>query len=121
MRSRTIRAVAVVKDLFFVARFRETARLNGAEIVFARTPAELRAAVEQPTDVLLLDLAAPGLDYDAFFAELEARASRPPVLGITTHALARHTQPLHARCARVVTRETLTQELGTILKEGIPA
>jgi CheY-like chemotaxis protein len=121
MRSRTIRAVAVVKDLFFVARFRETARLAGATVVFARTPAELRAALQEPADVVLLDLTASGLDYDAFFAELEEGASRPPVLGITTHALARQTQPLHARCARVVTRETLTQELGKILKEGIAA
>jgi len=43
------------------------------------------------------------------------------VLGITTHVLARQTQPFHPRCARVVTRETLTRELGTILKEGIAA
>jgi len=42
-----------------------------------------------------------------------------PVLGFTTHALARHTQLLHARCGRVVTKETLTRELGTILTEGI--
>jgi hypothetical protein len=41
------------------------------------------------------------------------------VLGFTTHALARQTQPLHARCARVVTRETLTQELARFLAEGI--
>ena len=121
MRSGTIRAVAVVKDLFFVARFRETARLAGAAIVFARTPAELRAALEEPTDIVLLDLTTPGLDYEGFFSELAAPASHPPVLGITTHALARQTQPLHARCARVVTRETLTHELGTILKEGIAA
>ena len=119
MRSRTIRAVAVVKDLFFVARFRETARLAGAALAFARTPVELRAALAEPTDLVLLDLTAPGWDYEPFFAELAAQATSLPVLGITTHALARQTQPLHARCARVVTRETLTQELGTILKEGI--
>jgi hypothetical protein len=121
MRSRTIKAVAVVKDLFFVARFRETARLAGAAIVFARTPAELGAALQEPADVVLLDLTARDWDYDAFLAELGARPFPPPVLGITTHALARETQPLHSRCARVVTRETLTQELGRILKEGIAA
>jgi len=121
MRSRTIRAVAVVKDLFFVARFRETARLAGAAIGFARTPAELRAALEEPADVVLLDLTARDWDYEAFLAELGACAVPPPVLGITTHALARQTQPLHARCARVITREALTQELGTILTEGMAA
>ena len=121
MRSRTIRAVAAVKDLFFVARIRETARLAGAAVVFARTPEELAAALGEPADLVLLDLTTPGWDYDAFFAKLEAHAPRPPTLGFTTHALARQTQPLHSRCARVVTRETLTQELGTILKEGIAA
>ena len=121
MRSRTIRAVAVVKDLFFVARIRETARLAGAAVAFARTPDELGAELGESPDLVILDLTTPGWDYDGFFAKLAWRAPRPPVLGFTTHALARQTQPLHSRCARVVTRETLTRELGTILKEGIAA
>ena len=90
------RVIAVVKDLFFVARIRETARLVGTELIFARTPEELAAGLEEK---------APGV----------------PLLGFTTHALARQTQPLHARCARVVTKETLTQELADILKQGLAA
>jgi hypothetical protein len=43
------------------------------------------------------------------------------VLGFTTHALARETQPWHARCRRVMTKETLTRELGRILTEGLAA
>src|SRR5262249_20605826 len=112
---------SVVKDLFFVARFRETARLAGTDIVFARSPLELSAALAEPTDLVILDLTVPGWDYEGFFAELEDSSTHPPVLGITTHAVARRTQPLHARCTRVVTRETLTQELGKILREGIAA
>ena len=54
----------------------------------------------------------------ADLARLDA-AGPPPVLGFTTHVLARQTQPLHPRCARVVTRETLTQELSRILADGI--
>jgi hypothetical protein len=121
MWSRTIRAVAVVKDLFFVARFRETARLAGADITFARSPLELSTALAEPTDLVILDLTVAGWDYEGFFAELEGLTTSPPVLGVTTHAVARQTQPLHPRCTRVVTRETLTQELGTILREGIAA
>lgn len=121
MWSRTIRAVAVVKDLFFVARFRETARLAGAEIVFARSALELSMALTEPTDLVILDLTVSGWDYEGFFAALEDLTPSPPVLGVTTHAVARLTQPLHPRCTRVVTRETLTRELGTILREGIAA
>ena len=61
------------------------------------------------------------MDHATLLAKVEARTPRIPVLGITTHVLARQTQPLHSRCERVVTRETLTRELGTILKEGIAA
>jgi hypothetical protein len=68
---------------------------------------------------VLVDLTARDWDYGAFFATLDGHAPRLPVLGFTTHALARETQPLHARCERVVTKETLTRELGTILSDGL--
>ena len=110
--------IAVVRDLFFVARIKETARLAGVPLVFARTPEELTAALAAPARFVLLDLTA-GFDYDAVFAAAQAAAA--PVLGYTTHALARQTQPLHERCRRVVTKETLTQELPTLLREGVAA
>ena len=54
------------------------------------------------------------------FTALE-RVPAAPVLGYTTHALARTTQPLHARCRRVVTKEALTQELPELLQRGLAA
>lgn len=116
-----IRAVAVVKDLFFVARIKETARMVGTPLAFARTPEELTAALADTPDLVILDLTTGGWDYERFFAALDGAAPRPPVLGFTTHVLARDTQPLHARCTRVVTKETLTQELPELLKTGVAA
>jgi hypothetical protein len=110
--------VAVVRDLFFVARIRETARLAGVPLVFARTPEELTARLAEPTRFVLLDLTA-GFEYAPLFAAAEAAGA--PILAFTTHALAKQTQPLHARCRRVVTKETLTQELPTLLREGVAA
>ena len=106
----------MVKDLFFVARIRETARLAGVPVVFARTPDERGAGGLPPPRFALLDLTA-GLDYEQIFTRLER--AQVPVLAFTTHALARQTQPWHARCRRVVTKETLTQELGALLQEGL--
>jgi len=65
---------------------------------------------------VLLDLTA-AYDYERLFTAFEG--ARPPLLGFTTHALARQTQAWHARCDRVVTKETLTQELPRLLKEGV--
>jgi hypothetical protein len=108
--------VAVVNDLFFVARIRETARLAGVPLVFARTTEELTHTVTHSTRFALVDLTS-SLDYEAVFSRLEA--AHVPALGFTTHALARQTQPWHARCRRVVTKETLTQELGALLQKGL--
>ena len=110
--------LAVVSDLFFVARIRETGRLAGVRVEFARTPEQIATALGRRPRLVMIDLTA-GYDYERLFAALGG--ARPPVLGYTTHALGRQTQPWHARCDRVVTKETLTQELPRLLKEGVTA
>ena len=109
-------ALAVVSDLFFVARIRETGRLAGVPVEFARTPEQVAASLARFPRLVLVDLTA-GFDYDRILETAEV--ARVPVLGFTTHARARETQPWHARCRRVVTKETLTQELPRLLKEGV--
>jgi hypothetical protein len=111
--------VAVVRDLFFVARIRETARLAGVPVTFVRTLEELAPVLEARPRFVLVDLTA-GLDYARLFETVEA-AGRPPVLGFTTHVMAGQTRPWHARCERVVTKETLTQELPALLRDGVTA
>lgn len=106
-----------MRDLFFVARIRETARLAGVPVQFVRTPEALAAELGAGARLVLLDLTAGFEDYRAIFDALEGR--QVPLLAFTTHALARQTQPWHARCDRVVTKETLTAELPALLKEGI--
>jgi hypothetical protein len=86
--------------------------------VFARTPEELEAALLKAARFVVLDLTG-GFDYARVFGLTEA--AKVPVLAFTTHALARETQPWHGRCERVVTKETLTQELPQLLTEGITA
>jgi CheY-like chemotaxis protein len=110
--------VAVVKDLFFVARIRETARGAGVPLAFARSAAELEAALAGPVALVLMDLTMSDWDYGAFFATIDRLTPRPRVLAYTTHVLAGATKPWHGRCDRVVTKETLTEELGQILRSA---
>ncbi|HEU5324016.1 MAG TPA: hypothetical protein VFX28_24655 [Methylomirabilota bacterium] len=102
-----------------MARIRETARLAGVPLAFARSAEEAAAALDPVPRLVLLDLTA-GFDHERLFAALQA-GGRPPVLGFTTHALAGGTQPWHARCDRVVTKETLTRELPDLLRDGVAA
>ena len=120
MESEAKKVLVVCKDLFFTARIGETARLTGTSVAFARSTTELLAKLgEAPSDLLILDLTTQGWDYDAIFAALERQEPRVPILAFTTHALARTTQPYHRRCDRVVTKETFTQELPLILRDGV--
>lgn len=112
------RVLAVVRDLFFVARIRETARLAGVPLVIVRTADELEGVVADPARFVLLDLTG-SFDYPRIFETAE-RAGLP-VLAFTTHALAGQTKPWHDRCARVVTKETLTAELPALLRDGVVA
>jgi len=115
--------LAIVKDLFFVARIRETARLTGTPVEFCRSPDDLNTRLGSATApaFVILDLTTQGWDYETVFALLEAQVPRPSILAFTTHALARTTQPWHPRCDRVVTKETLTQELPALLTHGLAA
>lgn len=108
--------LAVVPDLFMAARVRETGRLAGVEVTVARTPAEVEAALAGRPRLALVDLTA-ALDHERILARLTDAGI--PVLGFTTHALARVTRPWHSRCTRVVTKDTLTAELPRLLRDGV--
>src|SRR5262249_32709191 len=110
--------LAVVSDLFFVARIREAGRLAAVRVEFPRTPAGLAPSRAHGPRLVLTDRPSANA-YERPCAALAG--ARAPVLGFTTHALGRQTQPWHARCDRVVTKETLTQELPRLLKEGVSA
>lgn len=113
--------VALVRDLLFSSRIGETARRLGYPFRPVRSVAELRGALAEGPGLLMLDLAGEGLDQEAALAAIEVAGRPAPVLAWTTHALWRTTLPLHARCDRVVTRETLTQELPELLRAYLEA
>jgi CheY-like chemotaxis protein len=113
--------VAHVRDLLFSSRIAETARRLGYGFRAARSLDDLRAALESHPRLVMLDLTASELDLDAALREIDAAGRPAPVLGWTTHVLWKATKPLHDRCDRVVTRETLTAELPELLREFVEA
>jgi hypothetical protein len=108
--------VALVRDLLFSSRIRETARRLGYPFRVARTLPEFQAALAAAPGLVMIDLSATGLDLAAALAAVDTAGRPAPVLGWTTHVLWKTTKPFHARCDRVVTRETLTEELPELLR-----
>ncbi len=114
--------LAVSRDLFFTTRIGQTGKLVGTPVELVQHPDQLPSKLTAArAGLVIVDLTTPGWDYAALFAALDRHDPRPPVLGFTTHALARNTQPWHRHCDRVVTKETLTQELPEILAHGLTA
>ena len=106
-----------VRDLFFSSKIAETAKALAYPYFFARTEAEFFSRLEDGRPALLIiDLTTTDLDLVSFFAALHAKNPGIPVLAFTTHALWRTTSPVHARCQKVVTKETLAGELPEILQ-----
>ncbi|HLC42552.1 MAG TPA: hypothetical protein VJO34_13140 [Methylomirabilota bacterium] len=111
------KVVVICKDLFFTSRIGETAKLVGTSVEFARQPDELAdKLIDSTPRLVIVDLTTQGWEYEEIFHALENQQARAPILGFTTHALAKTTQPWHSRCDRVVTKETFTQELPEILR-----
>ena len=106
---------AHVRDLLFSSRIGETARRLGYPFRAARTRADLEKGLAEGPGLILLDLTASQLDMRAALDTVDAAGRPGPVVGWTTHALWKETRPLHDRCDRVVTRETLTAELPELL------
>jgi len=115
--------VAHVRDLLFSSRIGETAKRLNYPFRVARSLEALQAGLAEAPGLIMLDLTAHGLDMDAALRAIEEAGRPAPVLAWTTHALWKTTKPYHDRCDRVVTRETLTEELPDLLRgylEGRP-
>ena len=108
--------LVLVRDLLFSSRIGETAKRLGYPFRAARSLEDFRKGLVEPPGLIMLDLTAHGLDIDGALQAVEAAGRPAPVLAWTTHALWRATKPYHDRCDRVVTRETLTEELPELLQ-----
>ena len=113
--------VAHVRDLLFSSRIGETARRLGYRFRVARSLEDLRAALDPPPALVMIDLTSSDLDPDAALRAIDVAGRPAPVLGWSTHVLWKASKPLHDRFDRVVTREALTAELPELLRGYVEA
>jgi DNA-binding NtrC family response regulator len=110
--------LALVTDLFFTLKIGDTAKALALPIYFADSAEEFLDRFRSISPALVIaDLTVDGVDLAALFEALAAGAHQPavPILGYTTHADWKRTGPLHDRCTRVVTKETLSRSLGELI------
>lgn len=112
--------LALVTDLFFTLKLGDTAKAVGLPIQFAGSPEELLDRFRKIHPALVIaDLTLEGVDVAALFEKLAADAHRVtvPILGYTTHADWKRTGPVHDRCTKVVTKDTLSRHLAELMQQ----
>jgi CheY-like chemotaxis protein len=114
--------LALVTDLFFTLKIGDTAKSVGLPIQFAGSAEEFLESFQKTRPALVIaDLTLNGIDVAALFEELAADAHQVtvPILGYTTHADWKRTGPLHDRCTKVVTKDTLSRSLAELMQQLI--
>ena len=112
--------LALVNDLFFTVKIEDTAKHLGLPIAFATSAQAFSDELRHTRPALVIaDLTLAGMDLAALLAPLTAKAQQVavPVLGYTTHADWKHTAPLHAKCTKVVTKDTLSRRLPDLIRQ----
>jgi FixJ family two-component response regulator len=112
--------LALVTDLFFTLKIGDTAKSVGLPIQFAGSAEEFLDSFQKTRPGLVIaDLTLNGVDVAALFEELAADVHQVtvPILGYTTHADWKRTGPLHDRCTKVVTKDTLSRSLAELMQQ----
>jgi CheY-like chemotaxis protein len=114
--------LALVTDLFFTLKIGDTAKSIGLPIQFAGSAEGFLDSFRKTRPALVIaDLTVNGVDMAALLEELAADTHHVtvPILGYTTHADWKRTGPLHDRCTKVVTKDTLSRSLAELMQQLI--
>jgi CheY-like chemotaxis protein len=114
--------LALVNDLFFTLKIGDTAKSVGVPIQFASNTQEFLDSFHKTRPALVIaDLTLGEADMAALFEQLAEDGSQTavPILGYTTHADWKRTGPLHDRCTKVVTKDTLSRRLAELIQQLI--
>ncbi len=113
------KVVALVEDIFFIAKIKETAKHAGVELETAGTADALaEAAKTDGTSLLIVDLNARG-SIEAI-EKLRATGNTLPVIAFLSHVQVELAERARAAgCTEVMPRSKFTRELVEILGRAV--
>jgi CheY-like chemotaxis protein len=112
--------VALVEDLFFLAKIRETAKAIGVTVIAGETQRGTAAIAEARPQAIYLDLNARGLPALDWIRVLKSDpATRPiPIIGFVSHVQQELiTAARAAGCDSVMARSAFARQLPDMLRE----
>lgn len=114
--------IAVVDDLFFAARIRETARQANVQVELTPTARLGERLARGAVDAVILDLGAPSALDSLRMLKANPATVSAPVVGYASHVAADTIQAAHAAgCDRVLARSAFTRQLPDLLRRLVAA
>lgn len=116
--------LALEKDLFFSVKMRDTLRHHEMEVIVARTLAafteRLSASGPEAPALAIVDIATPGVDWEAAIRAARERAL--PVLAFGSHMdLEARAKALQAGAQRVVANSKFTSDMPALVRRMLSA
>jgi CheY-like chemotaxis protein len=112
--------VALVDDLFFLARIRETAKAIGVTVLTADPKRGVRSIAEAQPQAVYLDLSSRALPAVEWIRALKADPATSPILivGFVSHVQADQISAARAAgCDLVLARSAFSQQLPGLLRQ----
>jgi len=115
--------VALVEDLFFVAKIRETAKAIGVAVVMGDARRGVAAIAEAQPQAIILDLNLRGLSSVDWIQALKSDPATRPIriVGFVSHVQEELISAARAAgCDSVMARSAFTQQLPNLLRGLVP-
>ena len=113
--------VALVDDLFFLAKIRETAKALGVSVLSCDPQRGVAAVAEAQPQIILLDLNSRALPPVSWIRDLKTQPATQsiPIVGFVSHVQEKLiVEARAAGCDTVMARSAFTKNLPQILKGG---
>jgi CheY-like chemotaxis protein len=113
--------IALVDDLLFLSRIRETGRAAGIEVRAVRAARDLLDAARDDGRLVLVDADSERLPWETAIAALRAEPATAacPVIAFVSHVRADHAESARvAGATRVLARSTFVKELPELVRQA---
>jgi len=108
--------LAYITDLFFQMKVKETARQVDMPVTLASSVEEFSAALDESLSLVVVDLAAEGVDSRALITQVKSRAPEVPIVAYAAHVdLDQIKRASEAGADHSMPRSKFSQQLPSIL------
>ncbi len=112
--------LAVVSDIFFSVQVGEAANRLGYKVEYAKTSEEAAEKLASHPDLVILDLAEEGIQWDNIILDVKTGGGTTPVLAFGHHTdLKVRDRALKAGADAVVSNAVFSKDLPKLLKKYI--